>query len=385
MTEVPSITSSVKTNHFSILSEAQMKSHLAWTALSLFGAFGFMTVALAAGKGAEKNLVVNGDFESGNTGFTTGYTFGDLSGPRSYNIVRNPSTAKGSYGDWCNCGDHTTGSGNMMVINGANSASIPVWEETVRVAPSKTYSFSYWGAEVDHDSSSLPRLLVKINGKVVGRGTIPEKSPDNGGNWQKYKSTWNSRSSTTADLAIFDENTETGWNDFMIDDIRFSTSSAAANNTASGSVRASSEEPITTHAQITVKNARGAVIPLKPQEKTALMFMLAISSMEDDCSLNLNRRCSLAELIVGPKSPNWNIGKLKYDPGKDPNYNYTVAITKTGWTASANPRRRGLGGFFVDGNGLMAANTYYRANGRATTKDIKLGQISASGELFQVH
>ncbi len=362
-----------------------MKSHYGWVLLGVLGALGSITTAAANGKDSVHNLVVNGDFERGNTGFTTGYTFGDVSGPGSYNIVSNPSTATGSYGDWCNCGDHTTGSGNMMVVNGANSASKPVWEEVVHVTPSTDYTFSYWGAEVDHDSSSLPHLLVKINGRVVGRGTIPETSPDNGGSWREYKAKWNSRSSTTADLAIFDENTNTDWNDFMIDDIHFSSSSVAAEGAANGGGHAPSADPITTHAQIVVKDARGVVISLKPQEKTALMFMQAISNLEDDCTLQLNRDCSLAELIAGPKASNWNIGRLKYDPGRDPNYNYTVTLSTNGWTASAKPQRPGLGGFFVDGIRRMAVATYFRADGPATNMDTKLTEISISGELFQVH
>lgn len=363
-----------------------MKPHYGCILLGVFGTLGLITAAVANGKdSAAHNLVVNGDFERGNMGFTTGYTFGDLSGPGSYSIVSNPSTAKGSYGDWCNCGDHTTGSGNMMVVNGANSASTPVWKETVHVTPATDYTFSYWGAEVDHDSSSLPRLLVKINGRVIGTGTIPERSPDNGGSWHDYKSKWNSGSSSRAHLAIYDANTHTGWNDFMIDDIHFNSTSVATGVAAKGGGQASSEDPITTHAQIIVKDARGSVIPLKPQEKTALMFMQAISFLEDDCKLQLNRNCSLAELIVGPKAANWNIGRLKYDPGKDPNYNYTVTISKNGWTASAKPQRPDLAGFFVDGIGRMAANTYYRANGPATDQDTKLDEISISGELFQVH
>jgi hypothetical protein len=52
--------------------------------------------------------------------------------------------------------------------------------------------------------------------------------------------------------------------------------------------------------------------------------------------------------------------------------------------ASANPLRAGLGGFFVDGNGGMIANSYYKANGPATAKDRKVDEISVSGELFQV-
>ncbi|HEV3313068.1 MAG TPA: hypothetical protein VG815_21360, partial [Chloroflexota bacterium] len=105
---------------------------------------------------------------------------------------------------------------------------------------------------------------------------------------------------------------------------------------------------------------------------------------EDDCHRHLDRRCSLAELVVGPKSPGWNIGKLKYDPARDPNYRYTITITGTGWVASANPQRAGLGGFFVDGTFHLTADIYYNANGHATAKDRQLGEIAIEGESFQV-
>ncbi len=167
------------------------------------------------------NLVTNGDFESGNTGFTTGYTYGDVSGPGAYWIGTNASQAPGANADWYNGGDHTTGTGNMLVVNGANSATTPVWEEVVPVTPNTTYTFSYWGAEVDHDSNSLPHLQLKINGSSVGSNNFPANSPDNGGSWTSFAFTWNSGSSSRADLALFDLNTDTPWNDFALDDISF--------------------------------------------------------------------------------------------------------------------------------------------------------------------
>jgi hypothetical protein len=199
-----------------------MKSRLGWKVFTVIGALAFMATALAVGAGTSQNLVINGDFENGNTGFTTGYTIGNLSGPGAYAIGTNPSTAPGAFGDWCNCGDHTTGTGKMMIVNGATSASLPVWEETVTVTASTNYTFSYWGAEVDHDSSSLPHLSLSINGKVIGSSVFPEFSPDNNGQWQNYQFTWNSGASQSADLVLYDLNTDTAWNDFALDDISFS-------------------------------------------------------------------------------------------------------------------------------------------------------------------
>jgi hypothetical protein len=117
--------------------------------------------------GRAQNLVVNGDFESGNTGFATGYVLGGVYDPGTYTIGTNPSSAPGAWGDWCNCGDHTSGTGNMMIVNGGNSASWPVWEGVVAVTPFTDYTFSYWGAEVDHVSQSVPHLLLRIQ-KLLG-------------------------------------------------------------------------------------------------------------------------------------------------------------------------------------------------------------------------
>ena len=135
-----------------------MESHRSCLVFGVLATFGFMAMALAAEAQSGQNLVINGDFERGNTGFTSGYTMGDVSGPGTYSIGPKPSTAQGAFGDWCDCGDHTTGTGNMMIVNGASAAGVPIWEEVVPVAPATAYVFSYWGAEVDHDSSSLPHL-----------------------------------------------------------------------------------------------------------------------------------------------------------------------------------------------------------------------------------
>jgi hypothetical protein len=361
-----------------------MRSHWGWKAFGVIGTLGLVATALAVGAETGQNLVINGDFESGNTGFTTGYALGDVSGPGTYSIGPNPSSAPGAFADWCNCGDHTTGTGMMMIVNGANSPSLPVWEEVVHVTPSTDYTFSYWGAEVDHTSESLPHLLLRINGRVIGNSYLPKNSPDNGGRWQNYSFTWNSGSSQSADIALFDQNTDTSWNDFALDDISFSAVPVPAGGATRPVQNDSNSGPITIQAQITVKDLQGVEVTLKPEEKIGLMFMEAIASMEDDCSRHLSRRCPLAELVAGPKSPDWNIGKLKYDPVRDPNYKYTVTITGTGWVASANPQRAGLGGLFVDGSRGMNANSYYSANGPATAKDKRLGEISISGELFQV-
>jgi hypothetical protein len=162
-------------------------------------------------------------------------------------------------------------------------------------------------------------------------------------------------------------------------------SGSAGNRATPLTQSASSSGPITTAATVLVKDEQGAEIHLKQEEKIAVMFMQAISFMEDDCRRHMERYCSLAELVAGPKSPGWNIGRLKYDPARDTNYKYTVTITAHGWNANASPQRSGLGGFFDDLDHGIIVDSYYNSNGPASVNDKKLGEISISGEIFQVH
>jgi hypothetical protein len=162
-------------------------------------------------------------------------------------------------------------------------------------------------------------------------------------------------------------------------------SAPAGNRASSQTQSASSSGGITSAATVLVKDEQGAEIHLKQEEKIAVMFMQAISFMEDDCHRHLSRYCSLAELVAGPKSPGWNVGRLKYDPARDTNYKYTVTITAQGWNASAGPQRPGLGGFFDDLDHGIIVDGYYNPGGPASVKDKKLGEISISGEVFQVH
>ncbi len=140
--------------------------------------------------------------------------------------------------------------------------------------------------------------------------------------------------------------------------------------------------PITTQAKVSVEDADGKEIALKQDEKIAFMFIQAIASMEDDCHRHINRFCPLDELVRGPKSPDWPIGKLKFDPAQDGNYAYTVTITGNKWEARANPRKNGLGGWLSVGTGFMP-HTYYNPAGPAAPSDKSLSGSSIDGDSFR--
>lgn len=163
-----------------------------------------------------QNIIVNGDFSAGNTGFTSEY------------ILANPNTLDGQYFVGVNpnawnpstsqCKDHTSGNGNMLLVNGAPNPDVKVWQQTISVVPNTSYAFSTW-IQAIYDQNPA-RLQFSINGIDIGSpitATLPNCT------WKQFYTVWNSGDNTTATIAIVNKNTETIiWgNDFALDDISF--------------------------------------------------------------------------------------------------------------------------------------------------------------------
>lgn len=182
-------------------------------------------------------LVVNGNFSSGNTGFTSVYTNNQSSifTEGTYAVTANANTQHSLfYGN-----DHDNPpSGLFMAVNGAPT-TIPVWQETVNVVPNTTYYFSAFVMSMNQ-VPPYAQLQFSINGTLQGSAVqLPQGAASTAGPfpWQRMYITWNSGSSTTANLAIYDQSTVLGGNDFGLDNISFSQLSpapftlAAASNT----------------------------------------------------------------------------------------------------------------------------------------------------------
>lgn len=187
--------------------------------LKVLGVAAIATLALTASADAA-NLVVNGDFEAGNIGFISDYQY--VSGPNSatppavYAIDTSPRNV---HDLWSNFGDHTTGDGLMMIVNGSLTSGDRVWqEENLSVLPNTTYYFSTWIAASFPASPAL--LDFSINGEKLGETFTANAAP---GTWQQFFATWNSGANTTATLALVNQNTAFGGNDFALDDIVLDT------------------------------------------------------------------------------------------------------------------------------------------------------------------
>lgn len=164
------------------------------------------------------NFVNNGDFEAGNTGFSSSYTYvaptpNALQPEGLYTVTTNPNNVHTGFASF---GDHTTGTGNMMVINGASSP-INVWCQTIAVTPNTDYDFSAWAANCS-GAGNPAQLQFEINNVLLGS---PLQIPLATGQWVEFFITWNSGANTTANICIYDAQTALSGNDFVIDDIKF--------------------------------------------------------------------------------------------------------------------------------------------------------------------
>ena len=106
---------------------------------------------------SDKNLVVNGDFESGNSGFSSNYSFFKLPGwipTGAYGIDNDP--APYYVPEFASCGDHTTGSGRMMILNGSMVGGLNFWCQTIIVKPNTDYYIeSFFTSIYTEDPSTI--------------------------------------------------------------------------------------------------------------------------------------------------------------------------------------------------------------------------------------
>ena len=184
---------------------------------SLIAALAATAALAAAGSAAAStNLITNGDFEAGNDGsFYSAYGFspGNLWPEGKYDIVTNP---KADHSLFTAFGDHTTGTGNMMGINGTGDAHAVIWGQSgISLLANTNYTFSFWLASEYPDSPAVLRL--NING--VDQGAGPFTGSTTTGVWQQYVVAFNSGATTTGNFALWNENRDAYGNDFALDDI----------------------------------------------------------------------------------------------------------------------------------------------------------------------
>ncbi len=178
-----------------------------------------LALTVFAGSSASaSNIVLNPGFELGAVDFTSDYGFAG-SGSMAcwpegvYTISASP---RDCHPLWEDFGDHTTGTGKMMIVNGSPLVGSTVWQQTVGVTPFTTYGFEAFLAATY--PSNPASLNFSINGAIIGNqlqlGGLT-------GIWTPFSTSWDSGGATTATIALVNSNLVRIGNDFAIDDISF--------------------------------------------------------------------------------------------------------------------------------------------------------------------
>lgn len=192
-----------------------------------------MTIVAAAlaVPAAAQNLITNGNFEAGNTGFTSQYAYspGGNNTEGQYTVRSNPFPWNGAF---LSRGDHTSGSGLMFVGNGAPIAGQVVWSSSaIAISANTNYFFEAFTMNVCCQGglagNSDPNFTFRISldGSMptdLATLTIPANQA---GIWFGLSTNFNSGTATSVQLSLINANTVRQGNDFAIDDISLSTRS----------------------------------------------------------------------------------------------------------------------------------------------------------------
>ena len=165
-----------------------------------------------------ENRAVNGDFSSGNTGFSSEYTYIPIT---DNSPVGNELYPEGVYAIWHSSQDLHNGfadcveDNDYMIINGAET-EVDVWRQTIPVEQNTLYYFVIDIASVHHSNPAL--LEFSVNLTNLGEAI---KASSSTCSWKEFYATWYSGEHEEATISIVNRNTELAGNDFALNNIAF--------------------------------------------------------------------------------------------------------------------------------------------------------------------
>ena len=183
-----------------------------------------------------QNLIVNGDFESGGNGvgfITDGAGYSELLAPFSgttvsgnFALATNPISVNSSI--FINAGDHTTGSGKMLIVDGNTTAGSPrFWKAgnagsgICGLTIGTSYTFSYWVKSISTTVTNAS-TQAGIGISFTGAGSIvptPFSSvvPLPASGWKQVVYTFKA-TATCVSIELWNNNVNATGNDFAVDD-----------------------------------------------------------------------------------------------------------------------------------------------------------------------
>lgn len=166
------------------------------------------------------NLIFNGDFSAGATGFESDH--------KPMSLAENALFPEGTYvvtsqtqkPHLNTCGianyrDHTTGDGNFLLVNGAIFTHSLVWRQQITgLEIGQTYRFTFWLSRWTPNGGPSAQLRI-LQGKNILAEVQDSKEP---GFWEPHTMDFIA-TSTTELLEIRNMESASSGNDFALDDL----------------------------------------------------------------------------------------------------------------------------------------------------------------------
>lgn len=205
---------------------------LSWRGICIVVAWAMAAEARAT------NLIPNGDFSAGNTGFTSEYGYNtnefNFNGPElaegAYSVVTKASDVHFAWGNYF---DHTSGdsSGKYFVANASSDTTKTVWQSSAIsvTQPNTAYRFEAWLMKIYAFESNPPLLSFEIgdgtNWTTMGQtASIDATDP---GTWLFTYVDGQFSSAGTYYVRLKNSNGAAGGNDLGLDDIYFGLRSSS--------------------------------------------------------------------------------------------------------------------------------------------------------------
>lgn len=159
-------------------------------------------------------MATNGNFSNGNTGFLTAYTYNATSiwNEGTYAVGPNPNAVHPNFSSW---GDHTTGTGNYMLVNGSTGGNKILWRQIVSFPPGVQVTMRWWMLTFVTPAGSVQ---LKLSGSNIGNAA---STPNSTGVWAQTTRTFTVPASGNATINLVTTSAALSGNDFGIDDISF--------------------------------------------------------------------------------------------------------------------------------------------------------------------
>lgn len=170
---------------------------------------------------SEENLLTNGDFSDGDTGFTSDLNSDCMCNTDSYCVGTQMVDKCNNFGPFNFEEFIDPGVGQFMIVDGPTVPNRDIWCNTVQFEPNDDYVFTFRAREFAGGPN--PILELTVGGTAIGTATI-----GNTGDWEQFNFSFtNSQGAISLDVCLTQTNNGSLGYDYGLDDLFMANLDAA--------------------------------------------------------------------------------------------------------------------------------------------------------------